>query len=79
MSAGYIGKYLSIGDIKFDYMEDTKVNKTNQSVGKIQSIGTLKFTYLSKFNVPHPPQSMMGLFSETQGSDKRFKVFMPQE
>ena len=75
--AGYIGKYLSIGDLSFDYAEYSSVNKTNNVVGKILKIGKLKFKYLSKFNVPHPPKSMMGHFSMTEGTDKRFKVFMP--
>ena len=77
--AGYIGKYLTIGDIKFDYAEAGSFNKKQNVVGKIEQIGEVQFKYFSTLSIPHPPKSMMGIFSHVKGVDDRFKIFMPQE
>ena len=77
--AGYIGKYLQIGTIKFDYAEAGSFNKKQNVVGKIEKIGDVKFKYLSTLSIPHPPKSMMGTFSHVEGTDLRFKLFMPRE
>ncbi|MGY8954315.1 MAG: hypothetical protein ACKVJP_13230, partial [Flavobacteriales bacterium] len=70
-NAGYVGKLISIGNIKIKYYEAWNTNEG--FIGKLKTIGNIEFTYYKNtFN--NRNANITGKYKTSIGNDKRIIV-----